>query len=141
MSSHAWKLALVAIAVAALAACGSPDEENPLDDFALPPGMEVPEMSIEVYQGADRLGGDEVALSQVLAQGKPVVLNFWAALCAPCRAEMPDLQRVHEQRQDEVSILGIDVGPQFSLGTREQGRKLLDELGVRYPAGTTFNQN
>ena len=68
--------------------------------------------------------------------GQPVVLNFWAALCPPCRAEMPEFQRVYDEREAEVLVLGIDIGPQQFLGSREEGRALLADLGVHYPAGT-----
>ena len=72
--------------------------------------------------------------------GKPIVLNFWAGLCPPCRAEMPDFQEVYDERSDEVVLLGIDIGPFQLLGTRDEGRALLRELNVDYPAGTTFQE-
>ena len=89
------------------------------------------------YQGGDVLGGDEVRFSQILALGKPVVMNFWAGLCPPCRVEMPDLQATYEQTKDRVQLIGLDVGPFINLGTREQGKNLAAELGVTYPIGTT----
>ena len=132
-------LAIAAMAAAlALAACGSGDEPaapDPSGSVAL----EVPDIEISAYQGQDALGGDTATLSTVLGQGKPVVLNFWAALCPPCRAEIPEFERVHEERGDQVTILGIDIGPQQLLGTREEGQALLAELGVTYAAGTTFD--
>ena len=145
MSSHAvarpvhGRFRLAAISLLALAgvvvfaACGAGN------DNAGTTGLEVPDLSISAYQGDDVLGGTEVTLSEVLDQGKPVVLNFWAALCPPCRAEMPDIQRIFEERGDEVTIVGIDIGPQQLLGSRDEGRLLLEELDVHYPAGTTFD--
>jgi hypothetical protein len=53
---------------------------------------------------------------------------------------MPDIQRVYEARGDEVTILGLDIGPQQFLGSREEGKQLLADLGVTYPAGTTFDE-
>ncbi|MEE8518990.1 MAG: TlpA disulfide reductase family protein [Dehalococcoidia bacterium] len=103
--------------------------------------LEVPDITIETYQGEEILGGTEITLSEIVGQGKPVVLNFWAALCPPCRAEMPDIQKVHETRGDEVIIIGLDIGPQQLLGTRDEGKALLAELDVHYPAGTTFDDN
>ncbi len=142
MTDSIRKLALLAVsamAVAlALAACGGGDEPaapDPSGSVAL----EVPDIEISAYQGQDALGGDTATLSTVLGQGKPVVLNFWAALCPPCRAEIPEFERVHEERGDQITILGIDIGPQQLLGTREEGQALLAELGVTYAAGTTFD--
>ena len=132
-------------AALALAACGTnaapPASQSP-DGIAGggAVSLETPDLEISVYQGQETLGGESAALSSVLAQGKPVVLNFWAALCPPCRAEMPEFQRVHEHRGGEVTILGVDIGPQQFLGTREEGRALLQELGVTYPAGTTYDE-
>ncbi|EGV19767.1 TlpA family protein disulfide reductase [Thiocapsa marina] len=44
-------------------------------------------------------------------RGKPVILNFWATWCPPCRAEMPSMQRAHETLNDEgVSVIAVNVG-------------------------------
>ncbi len=88
-----------------------------------------------LYQGEQELGGDKLNLAEL--RGKPVVLNFWAGLCPPCRAEMPDLQRFYEETQDEVVMLGIDVGRFNNLGSRRDAQQLLKELDITYPAGST----
>jgi thiol-disulfide isomerase/thioredoxin len=95
------------------------------------------DFDIVAYQGIDTQGGDSVKFSQVLAQGKPVLLNLWAALCPSCRREMPGLQKAHEEYGDDVLILGIDVGTFVGLGSREDALALLQEFGISYPAGTT----
>ena len=43
-------------------------------------------------------------------RGRPVVLNFWATWCAPCVAEMPDLQRVQDTFGDAVTVVGVNTG-------------------------------
>jgi thiol-disulfide isomerase/thioredoxin len=99
----------------------------------------APDFQVVAYQGEELLGGKEVKFSQLFSQRKPVVLNFWAGLCPPCRAEMPDLQQVSQEYQDRVLLFGLDVGPFVGLGSREDGKALLKELQVTYPAGTTFD--
>jgi len=96
---------------------------------------------IVIYQGAGYQDGDEVMFSELLAQGQPVVLNFWAGLCPPCRLEMPDLQAVSDAYQGRALLFGLDVGPFIGLGSNEDGRALLQELAITYPAGATSNPN
>ncbi|HSM34046.1 MAG TPA: TlpA disulfide reductase family protein [Anaerolineae bacterium] len=88
---------------------------------------------IVVYRGADTLGAEELDFSQLLGTGTPVVLNFWAGQCPPCRAEMPDFQAVYDRYADEFLLVGVDIGPFIGLGTRESAIELLEELDISYP--------
>ncbi len=61
--------------------------------------------------------------------GQPLVVNFWATWCPPCRAEMPALQRAWEQlAKDGISVLGINVGEDA-----ETVRSFIDEQPVELP--------
>ena len=42
-------------------------------------------------------------------RGKPVLVNFWATWCAPCRLEIPDLIKLQEEWGDSVTIVGVDL--------------------------------
>ncbi len=121
---------LVAIVVVALLSSNGPSGNPAAEDDGL-----ATNFSFTLYQGEQELGGEKLNLADL--RGKPVVLNFWAGLCPPCRAEMPDLQRFYEETQDEVVMLGIDVGRFNNLGGRRDARNLLKELDITYPAGFT----
>ena len=41
--------------------------------------------------------------------GQPLVVNFFASWCPPCRAELPDLQKVHRLVGDDVRFVGVNV--------------------------------
>lgn len=76
--------------------------------------------------------GQTVALSDVIneagAAGQPVVLNFWASWCAPCRVEMPNFQQASVQFNGRIAFLGINQG--------EDSQTITDfgnEFGVTYP--------
>lgn len=98
------------------------------------PALAGEDFRIVAYQGEDVLGGHESQFSHVTSQGKPVVLNFFAGQCPPCRAEMPGFQRVADEFGGKVIFLGVDIGPYLQLGSHEDAQRLLAELNIRYPA-------
>ena len=54
------------------------------------------------------IDGDSVSLSNYL--GSPIVLNFWASWCPPCRDETPHFEKIWRlYRQKDVVLLGINV--------------------------------
>lgn len=59
--------------------------------------------------------------------GKPLLINFWATWCAPCRREMPLLQALHVS-QSELQVLGIAIDRQPDVQT------YMAEAGITYPS-------
>ncbi|MEG1988421.1 MAG: TlpA disulfide reductase family protein, partial [Oscillibacter sp.] len=51
--------------------------------------------------------GSAVSLSDLI--GKPIVLNFWASWCSPCKAEMPDFNAVYEELGEDVIFVMVDA--------------------------------
>jgi cytochrome c biogenesis protein CcmG/thiol:disulfide interchange protein DsbE len=60
---------------------------------------------------------------------KPLVINFFASWCLPCRKEARELEQVWLQRKDQIYILGIAVND-----SADAAKKFLIEQGVSYPA-------
>lgn len=76
---------------------------------------------------APSFAGGDLTLSDF--RGKPVVLNFWASWCPPCRAEASDLQRVSQAyRSRDVVFVGVNV-----QDSEPDARVYLRDFGVTYP--------
>ena len=74
-----------------------------------------------------QLGGGSSALDAY--RGRVVVMNLWASWCPPCRAEMPDLQRLYNAyRSRDVVVLGVDQGESGS-----RAAAFAQSLGIHYP--------
>ena len=71
----------------------------------------------------------ELVLSEL--RGRPLVLNFWASWCVPCREEAPGLERAWRAfREKQVMFIGLDIQEGES-----SAKAYLDEFQVTYPNG------
>ena len=80
------------------------------------PGFSLPDL---------RSPGRTISLAGL--RGRPVVVNFWASWCDPCRAEAPELVEVWEAHREDVTFLGINI-----LDGRDEALDFLKEYGVGY---------
>lgn len=60
-------------------------------------------------------------------QGRPMLINFWATWCAPCRKEMPLLQTLHEESPGGLRVIGIAVDRMPAVAG------FVAEAGITYP--------
>ncbi|MCG6940848.1 MAG: TlpA family protein disulfide reductase [Thiohalocapsa sp.] len=102
--THSATAVLPAIVMAvlwSLPAIAAPDAAGLLDPIA-----EKPEAPGFELKGAD---GKTYRLADM--RGQPVIVNFWATWCPPCRAEMPAMQRAWEQLKDEgIMLVAVNAG-------------------------------
>ncbi|WP_442600271.1 peroxiredoxin family protein [Neobacillus sp. D3-1R] len=102
---------------------------------AIVQAMDRPESSVTNKTGTEikdkapdfelkTLDGKTVKLSEL--RGKKVILNFWATWCPPCKAEMPEMQKFHEEVGDEVIILAVNIDPQLDV------QKFVDDMGITF---------
>ncbi len=79
--------------------------------------------------------GNEHKLSDY--KGKTVFLNFWATWCPPCKAEMPDIQKIYEsyeaEGEDALVVLGVASPNIGGEGSEEEIQAFLEENGYTYP--------
>lgn len=103
------------------AAPGMPGEaDSPGVATGRKPPDELPDIALPALDGT----------TQRLTQwkGKPLLINFWATWCEPCRREIPLLKTLHRERAAEaLEIVGI------AIDTRDATRKYAQSQGIDYP--------
>ncbi len=74
--------------------------------------------------------GEEVRLFDF--KGKPIILNFWASWCGPCKAELPDFQAAYEKYGEDVEfiLLNMTDGRQETVDT---ATKFMEKEGYTMP--------
>ena len=117
-----WALLLVACLTAALyfgknlsLSIGDIGKIIPQPDLATAAAM-LPDFVLSDLNGTPRPISDW--------SGQPLLLNFWATWCAPCRREMPLLQKLHEESGNsglQVIGIAIDRVPDVNAFTTETG--------------------
>ncbi|HEV2062806.1 MAG TPA: TlpA disulfide reductase family protein [Solirubrobacteraceae bacterium] len=113
-------LALVALLVYGVVGAGS---STTLDD-AVKAGDKpaAPTRTLPTLDGGEGSIGDW--------KGKPLIVNFWASWCDPCKAEAPLLERAHERLKAQGgTVLGVTVSD-----ARDDSRAFMREHGITFPS-------
>jgi cytochrome c biogenesis protein CcmG/thiol:disulfide interchange protein DsbE len=85
-------------------------------------GFQAPDFSLE------SLNFDQAFNLQDL--DKPVVINFWASWCQPCRLEAPDLVELYEEYSNDVEIYAINLTDSDNIRSAES---FVEEFGFEFP--------
>lgn len=88
------------------------------------PKQKAPDFT--VYDGE----GNGCKLSDFV--GKPVILNFWASWCGPCKAEMPEFESAYQTYGDQVQFLVVNL-TDGSAETVETASGYIAEQGYTFP--------
>jgi peroxiredoxin len=124
-SRRPYAFALVGVGLIVLAAWMNRGRLRPVGAGTVAPQFEVID-----------LGGNPARLSDY--EGEVVMINIWATWCAPCRFEMPSMERLHQRFKDDgLRILAISVDAK--LGEADQvGRPGGDLQAFADSLGLTF---
>lgn len=109
-----------------------PESGRPAETGTQPP-QPVMAPDFTVYDGA----GNAVKLSDF--RGKPVVINFWASWCGPCRSELPDFDSACRELEDSVQFLMVNMTG--GRETRESADALLQAEGYSFPVYYDLDQD
>ena len=98
-------------------------ETGVIDDHRPEVGQPAPDFALANARDPERV----VRLSDF--RGTPVVLNWYASWCGPCRREIPDFQKAYNALDGEVVFIGVNLqeDPERAVG-------LLDVFVAKYPA-------
>lgn len=92
------------------------------EEMGLIPGSTAPDFSLTT------LDGESVRLSDF--RGQKIMLNFWATWCAPCRAEMPDMQKFYDEK--DIVVLAVNLTTS-RFDEAENVEPFVDEYGLTFP--------
>lgn len=92
------------------------------DDLPAAPqtGARAPDFDLQDVQG------NQARLSDF--RGTPVMINFWATWCSPCRIEMPSIQARYDQHRPGLVVLAVNFDEPVELV-----RTFVDEFGLTFP--------
>ena len=136
MYKKALSLTLAVLLLLSLASCGAGDPIVTLDPetTAAPSDGTEGSDALEPEEAPDftvyTADGKPVKLSDM--KGKPVVLNFWASWCPPCKAEMPDFDEICKEYEGKVTFMMVNL-TDGERETVESARNFIHMMEYTFP--------
>jgi thiol-disulfide isomerase/thioredoxin len=78
------------------------------------------------------MDGNTVRLSDIIAKGKPIVVNFWASWCPPCKKEMPEFNKVYLEMGGEIQFMMVDL-TDHRREPVSKGTKYIEDNNFSFP--------
>lgn len=91
-------------------------------------GNKAPNFSLK------NMNNEEIALRDL--EGQKVFINFWASWCPPCKAEMPDIEKLHENHGEDIKIIAVNLEE-----AKEKVEKYLENEDLNFTVLLDKNKN
>lgn len=139
MKSEKSMVRLILILLAVLVAAGvlytvlsdrfAPTTITPVSDAA--ESVNPEELPDAVDFEVEDAEGNILKLSDFIGE-KPVIVNFWASWCPPCRAELPDFDKAYQEYGDQIHFLMVNL-TDGAKETKATAQALIDAEGFTFP--------
>ena len=135
MKKRIFSLILAILMLASFVSCSkNGDETTDLTESDNTPAHTHGEEDVEPDPAPDFTvygkDGKTVKLSDM--KGTPVVLNFWASWCPPCKAEMPEFDQIAKEYEGKVAFMMVNLTDGQSE-TQSSAQAFIDSMGYTFP--------